>query len=66
MARVVVLGGGVAGHTTATFAKKWLGKEHASYSCNTKLKWELAFHQIYGSAAPDEKRGCSIPTSTSI
>lgn len=26
MARLVVMGGGVAGHTAATFAKKWLGK----------------------------------------
>lgn len=28
MARVVVLGGGVSGHTAATFAAKWLGKAH--------------------------------------
>ncbi len=28
MARVVVMGGGVSGHTAATFAKKWLGSEH--------------------------------------
>ena len=26
--RVVVLGSGVAGHTAAAFARKWLGKEH--------------------------------------
>ena len=28
MARLVVLGGGVAGHTAATFAAKWLGSSH--------------------------------------
>ena len=28
MARVVVMGGGVAGHTAATFLKKWLGADH--------------------------------------
>ncbi len=28
MARVVVLGGGVAGHTAATYAAKWLGNKH--------------------------------------
>ena len=28
MSRVVVLGAGVAGHTAASFARKWLGKEH--------------------------------------
>jgi sulfide:quinone oxidoreductase len=28
MSRVVVLGAGVAGHTAASFARKWLGKDH--------------------------------------
>jgi len=28
MARVVVLGAGVSGHTAASFARKWLGREH--------------------------------------
>ena len=28
MARVLVLGAGVAGHTAAAFARKWLGREH--------------------------------------
>ncbi len=28
MARVVIMGGGVSGHTAATFAKKWLGNKH--------------------------------------
>ena len=28
MAKVVVLGGGVAGHTAASFLKKNLGKQH--------------------------------------
>ena len=29
MSRVVVLGAGIAGHTAAAFARKWLGPEHA-------------------------------------
>jgi sulfide:quinone oxidoreductase len=28
MARIVILGAGVAGHTAASFAAKWLGKKH--------------------------------------
>ncbi len=28
MARIVVMGGGVSGHTAASFAAKWLGKKH--------------------------------------
>ena len=29
MSRVVVLGAGIAGHTAAAFARRWLGREHA-------------------------------------
>ena len=28
MSRVVVLGAGIAGHTAAAFARRWLGREH--------------------------------------
>jgi sulfide:quinone oxidoreductase len=39
MARVVVLGGGVAGHTAATFAADWLGKEHEVVVVTPNAKW---------------------------
>jgi len=39
MARLVVLGGGVAGHTTATFARKWLGSEHEVVVVTPNAKW---------------------------
>lgn len=39
MARLVVLGGGVAGHTAATFAAKWLGKEHEVVVVTPNSKW---------------------------
>src|ERR1039457_3005258 len=29
VSRVVVLGGGIAGHAAAAFARKWLGREHS-------------------------------------
>ncbi len=29
MSRVVVLGGGVSGHTAAAFARRWLGRDHS-------------------------------------
>ena len=28
MSLVVILGAGISGHTTATFARKWLGRDH--------------------------------------
>ena len=39
MARLVVLGGGVAGHTTATFAARWLGSEHEVVVVTPNAKW---------------------------
>jgi sulfide:quinone oxidoreductase len=39
MARLVVLGGGVSGHTAATFAAKWLGSEHEVIVVTPNAKW---------------------------
>ncbi len=39
MARLVVMGGGVSGHTAATFAKKWLGKEHEVVVVTPNSQW---------------------------
>ncbi len=39
MARLVVLGGGVSGHTAATFAAKWLGSQHEVVVVTPNSKW---------------------------
>jgi len=39
MARLVVLGGGVSGHTAATFAREWLGSEHEVVVVTPNSKW---------------------------
>jgi len=39
MARLVILGGGVAGHTAASFAAKWLGKDHEVVVVTPNAKW---------------------------
>ena len=39
MARLIVMGGGVAGHTAATFARKWLGKEHEVVVVTPNSQW---------------------------
>jgi sulfide:quinone oxidoreductase len=39
MARLVVLGGGVSGHTAASFASKWLGKKHEVVVVTPNSKW---------------------------
>ncbi len=39
MARLIVLGGGVSGHTAATFAAKWLGSSHEVVVVTPNAKW---------------------------
>ncbi len=39
MARLIVLGGGVSGHTAATFAREWLGSEHEVVVVTPNSKW---------------------------
>ncbi len=39
MAKVVILGGGVSGHTAATFLKKWLGRNHEVVVVTPNSKW---------------------------
>lgn len=39
MARIVILGGGVSGHTAASFAAKWLGKKHEVVVVTPNSKW---------------------------
>ena len=39
MARLVILGAGVAGHTAASFAAKWLGKKHEVVVVTPNSKW---------------------------
>ncbi|MEA1892063.1 MAG: FAD-dependent oxidoreductase [Campylobacterota bacterium] len=39
MAKLVILGAGVAGHTAASFAAKWLGDEHEVVVVTPNAKW---------------------------
>jgi len=39
MARLVILGAGVAGHTAASFARKWLGSEHEVTVVTPNSQW---------------------------
>ncbi len=39
MAKVVVMGAGVSGHTAVTFLKKWLGNEHEVIVVTPNSKW---------------------------
>ena len=57
MARVVILGGGVSGHTAATFAAKWLGSSHEVVVVTPNAKWNWIPSNIWvgvGQMSTDE------------
>jgi len=57
MARVVVMGGGVSGHTAATFAKDWLGDEHEVVVVTPNSMWNWIPSNIWvgvGQMSKDE------------
>ena len=56
MARLVVLGGGVAGHTTATFAAKWLGSEHEVVVVTPNAKWNWIPSNIWVGVGQMDKK----------
>jgi sulfide:quinone oxidoreductase len=39
MARVVILGAGIAGHTVARYLNKWVGKRHEIFVVSPNAKW---------------------------
>ena len=47
MARVVVLGAGIAGHTASTFLKKWLGKKHEVIVVSPNSNWQWVPSNIW-------------------
>ena len=61
MARLVVLGGGVAGHTTATFAKKWLGNDHEVVVVTPNSNWNWIPSNIWVGVGQMKKEDVVFP-----
>jgi len=56
MAKVVVLGGGVAGHTTAQYLRKWLNKTHEVVVVTPNAQWNWIPSNIWvGVGQMDQK-----------
>ena len=56
MARVVVLGGGVAGHTAAQYLRKWLNKTHEVVVVTPNSQWNWIPSNIWvGVGQMDQK-----------
>jgi sulfide:quinone oxidoreductase len=61
MARLIVMGGGVAGHTTATFARKWLGKEHEVVVVTPNSQWNWIPSNIWVGVGQMSKKDVVFP-----
>ncbi|ADV46999.1 NAD(P)/FAD-dependent oxidoreductase [Nitratifractor salsuginis] len=61
MARVVVMGGGVSGHTAATFAKKWLGNEHEVVVVTPNANWNWIPSNIWVGVGEMKKEEVVFP-----
>ncbi|WP_457608661.1 NAD(P)/FAD-dependent oxidoreductase [Nitratifractor sp.] len=61
MARVVVMGGGVSGHTAATFLKKWLGNEHDVVVVTPNANWNWIPSNIWVGVGGMKKEDVVFP-----
>ncbi len=61
MARVVIMGGGVSGHTAATFAKKWLGKKHEVVVVTPNSQWNWIPSNIWVGVGQMKKEDVVFP-----
>lgn len=64
MAKVVILGAGVAGHTSATFLRKWLNKEHEVVVISPNSNWNWIPSNIWvgvGKMQPDAVKFALAP-----
>jgi len=61
MARLVVMGGGVSGHTAATFAKKWLGNDHEVVVVTPNANWNWIPSNIWVGVGKMKKEDVIFP-----
>ncbi len=61
MARVIIMGGGVAGHTAASFARDWLGKEHEVVVVTPNSLWNWIPSNIWVGVGEMTKEDVTFP-----
>ena len=61
MARLIIMGGGVSGHTAASFAKKWLGKEHEVVVVTPNSHWNWIPSNIWVGIGGMTKEDVTFP-----
>ncbi len=61
MARLIIMGGGVSGHTAASFARKWLGKEHDVVVVTPNALWNWIPSNIWVGVGEMSKEEVTFP-----
>ena len=61
MARLVIMGGGVSGHTAASFARKWLGDEHEVVVVTPNSQWNWIPSNIWVGVGGMKKKDVVFP-----
>ena len=61
MARLVIMGAGVSGHTAASFAKKWLGSEHEVVVISPNSLWNWIPSNIWVGVGEMTKEEVTFP-----
>ncbi len=61
MARLVIMGGGVSGHTAASFARKWLGKDHEVVVVTPNSQWNWIPSNIWVGVGQMSKEEVTFP-----
>ena len=61
MARLVIMGGGVSGHTAATFAKDWLGSAHEVVVVTPNSQWNWIPSNIWVGVGQMQKKDVVFP-----
>lgn len=61
MARLVILGAGIAGHTAATFAKKWLADAHEVVVISPNSLWNWIPSNIWVGVGKMDKKRVTFP-----
>jgi sulfide:quinone oxidoreductase len=61
MARLIIMGGGVSGHTAASFARKWLGNEHEVVVVTPNALWNWIPSNIWVGVGEMSKEEVTFP-----
>jgi len=61
MSRLIIMGGGVSGHTAATFARKWLGKDHEVVVVTPNSQWNWIPSNIWVGVGQMSKKDVTFP-----